>query len=148
MKLGVTVEATKLAERYFKCEYCGTRGEVRFHAVGKGYSEERESSWRSAHVGAGEAAQRDLENDEERVLGLVPCPTCEKRAPLAIAGVAFRVGFWLALAVVGMFVFDSFAFPAVVCGAIAGYFAWREIGRFRRARDVTIVKIVKPRTGR
>jgi hypothetical protein len=140
--LGVKVTAQKVAERYWKCESCGSRGEVTFQAVGQAYAEAKTSAWQSPHLAAGAAAEAALAKDEERVLAMVVCPTCGKRAPGAIAGIAIRIGLLVALGAALAFLFgDSGWLLLGGCALAAVASGWRDYRRIGRAAAIRIIKL-------
>ena len=131
----------ELAERYFKCERCGARGEVIFQAVGRsawvreGYFQE------NAILKAREQAEGELFKDAARTLDLVKCPTCGRRARGAIGWACVRVGVWslFAAAYFALGGRDPYAFAIAAIPTVA--FAWLEVSRFRRANRALITKL-------
>lgn len=148
-------------ERYYACPRCGARGEAKLVAIGR-------SMWGGASIlsvlmglillrrvklgptNAQDQAGAHAQRDAERVLSLMRCPMCNKRPHLAlvwpvarvignalvgaglVAVIRFAIGFALGRDVVPLW------FGAAVFGgmAVAG-----ELSRFRRVRDVEVVKM-------
>ena len=156
----VKVTAKEVAERYFNCNSCGARGEVSFDAIGVGWQRRNMWQmlimplwwWRRAGNGprADEQAAEDLMADAERTLALVKCPTCGKRSSGSVLWATSRVVAWVGFGYVltllgsphGLTRFAAYGYALY---GVAAYQLYRELGRFKRARDVEILKL-KPGT--
>jgi hypothetical protein len=76
----ISITRRETVERNWECSRCGAHGHVIFRATG-------ESGWRrvwwsedDAERAAAEGAKADVHNDAERILGMIRCPTCGRRA--------------------------------------------------------------------
>ena len=76
----ISITRTETVERNWECARCGAHGVVVLRATG-------ESGWRQvwwseddAEEAAADDARADVQNDAERMLGMIRCPTCGKRA--------------------------------------------------------------------
>jgi len=133
----------ELTERTFKCARCGARADVMFHAIGES-GWQREGGLLAPDPGPqlAEAAEVDLRGDAQRLLALLPCPTCGKRAPRAMFWAGVRVGFWIALGLLVPILGGAELYlGTVICWALGGAQAWRERGRLVRARKAVITKL-------
>jgi hypothetical protein len=133
------------AQRYFTCGHCGAKGEVLFVAHGDSGCQQEGSflfktdGWAKAK----DAAEEDLMRDAERVLGLVPCPTCKRRNPRYVRWAMIRAGAWLVLAAIAFVLLGAdYWFVAAVPGVIGLAQAWRERSRFKRASVAHISKLL------
>src|SRR5688500_12830597 len=100
---------SETTERYFDCRYCGAHAEVAFHAKGdSGWHRDQLFGTEDAEQRAVEAAVEDMTVDAERVLHLIPCPTCGRRDGAYVRWAVIRVCAWLVLAGIVYLFFSEF----------------------------------------
>lgn len=132
---------TELAQRYYACKRCGAGAEVALFAEGSsGWQEDRLLvDDIDAHVR--DRADADLRVDAERAIALAKCPFCHQRQPGAAGWAYTRVGFWFAIALVLEFLGTRGELASLVPTGLGIWQAFRERGRFRRARGALFSKI-------
>ena len=134
----------KRVEVIFDCDACGAHGHVCLRTVGRSgpvsgrvFVREDEEALEVARRGA----SKDLENDTERTLSLVACPTCGHRS--GRAGPVLRVGrlvvITIVLAVISGGKGGNAFLGALLLGGFALYAAYLEYDCFARARAAEFI---------
>ncbi len=127
MRVSVTREET--VERTWECARCRARGHVHLRAIG-------DSGWRQvwwsrdeAEAEAADDARWAVQHDAERMLGMIRCPSCHRRAPRVWMWAALRCLFpvvvallftaTLAAVALGVWDWPGWVAPLIVFGGIA-----------------------------
>jgi hypothetical protein len=132
----------ELAERLFKCENCGARGEVAFLAKGES-AWKRDSIWGGDPMqDAADQAEHEMMADADRALAMVKCPTCGERGRGAVKWSIIRVTMWFGVASA---VFFGTAGAVItlpgICAILGAVQVWSEVSRVRRANRAQILKL-------
>ncbi|HUQ05817.1 MAG TPA: hypothetical protein VM261_25120 [Kofleriaceae bacterium] len=149
MRVSVTREET--VERNWECARCDAHGVVVMRAVG-------DSGWKQvwfdrdeAEASAQEDARWAVQRDADRMLGIIRCPSCRRRARGAYAWAAIRnipgffVGLFIGLTLATISIlWAGLPFLAgipimLACGVLM---CWPERRRWVEARNTTVRQLV------